>query len=413
MGKTTKSGDAPTVSAPSRTASYDHIEPTVTLQWTVFAIGLLIVGATAASVVVALVLPRSAGQRLSLSVNRAVRLGFIMLSRLTSRYETKDAILAPTGPAALLVQLGTFLGLFVIGYGLMLWPWSGSLTLGLREAGLSLFSIGTAHVGGPTNDTLVGLVAGTAAITIALQIAYLPAIYSAFNRREALVALMESRAGTPAWGPEVLMRHQLVGIVDALTEFYAEWEQWAAEVSESHTTYPVLLLFRSPQAWYSWVLSLLAVLDAAAMHLALSPTTAPSQARLCLRMGFSAFRRIASSLHWRFDADPLPDAPLDLSYEEFSAAVDLLVAKSFPVERGAEEAWPHFRGWRVNYESLAYRLADRVVAPPAPWSGGRKHLPGAAVPPRRPPHRSPDGSILSDDHLYPRPDEEVTRVEGA
>jgi hypothetical protein len=385
----------------------------VTLQWIGFAIGILIVGCTAASVVIALVLPRSAGQRLSLVVNRTVRLAFIVVSRLTSQYETKDGILAPTGPVALLAQLLTFLGLFVIGYGFMLWHWSGSLTLGLREAGLSLFSVGTAHVSGPTNDTLIGLVAGTAAITIALQIAYLPAIYSAFNRREALVALMESRAGTPAWGPEVLIRHQLVGIIDALPELYDDWEQWAAEVSESHTTYPVLLLFRSPQAWYSWVLSLLAVLDAAAMHLALCPTSAPSQARLCLRMGFSAFRRIASSLHWKFDRDPLPDAPLDLTFEEFSAAVELLVAKSFPIERGAEEAWPHFRGWRVNYESLAYRMADRVVAPPAPWSGGRRHLPGAAVPPRRPPHRSPDGSLVQDDHLYPRPSEPLTSAEDA
>jgi len=385
----------------------------LTFRWIGFAIGILIVVATATSVVVALVLPRSAGQRLSLTVNRGVRLVFIMLSRLARPYETKDAILAPTGPVALLVQLLTFLALFVVGYGFMLWPWSGRLSLGLREAGLSLFSIGTAHVAGPSNDTLVGLIAGTAAITIALQIAYLPSIYSAFNRREALVALMESRAGTPAWGPEVLIRHQLVGIVDALPELYDDWEEWAAEVSESHTTYPVLLLFRSPQAWYSWVLSLLAVLDAAALHLALCPTSAPSQARLCLRMGFSAFRRIASSLHWRFDPDPLPESPLDLSFEEFSAAIDLLVAKNFPIERGAEEAWPHFRGWRVNYEALAYRLADRVVAPPAPWSGPRKHLPGAVVPPRRPPHRSPDGSIVPEDHIYPRPSQPVSSAEDA
>jgi hypothetical protein len=380
----------------------------VTLHWIAFGIGILIVGATAATVVVTLVLPRSAGQRLSLSVNRAVRLFFIMLSRSTSRYETKDAILAPTGPIALLAQLLTFLGLFVIGYGLMLWPWTGTLSLGLRESGLSLFSIGTAHVGGPTNDTLVGLVAGTAAITIALQIAYLPAIYSAFGRREALVALMESRAGAPAWGPEVLVRHQLVGIVDALPGFYGEWEQWAAEVSETHTTYPVLILFRSPQAWYSWALSLLAAQDAAAMHLALCPTTAPSQARLCLRMGFTALRRIGESLHWQFDVDPLPDAPLELTYEDFSGAVDLLVEKGFPIERGAEEAWPHFRGWRVNYEGLAYRLADRVVAPPAPWSGRRKHLPTTVVPPRRPPHRSPGGKIFTEEHLYPRPGLPVT-----
>ena len=383
------------------------------LEWTVFAIGIVIVVATAASVVLSLVLPRSAGQRLTISVNRTVRLGFISLSRLARRYETRDAILALAGPVALLAQLLAFLALFVVGYGFMLWPWAGSLNLGLREAGLSLFSIGTAHVGGPSNDTLVGLLAGTAAVTIALQIAYLPAIYSAFNRREALVALMESRAGTPAWGPEVLMRHQLVGIVDALPQFYADWEQWSAEVSETHTTYTVLLLFRSPQPWYSWILSLLAVQDAAAMHLALCPSTAPSQARLCLRMGFSALRRIATSLHYRFDADPLPDAPLDLTFEEFADAVDLLVEKSFPIERDAAEAWPHFRGWRVNYESIVYRLADRVVAPPGPWSGRRKHLPNEVVPPRRPAHRAPDGSVVRDDRLYPRPGQAVTSADEA
>jgi hypothetical protein len=314
---------------------------------------------------------------------------------------------------ALLAQLLAFLALFVVGYGFMLWHWSGSLSLGLREAGLSLFSIGTAHVSGPSNDTLIGLVAGTAAITIALQIAYLPAIYSAFNRRETLVALMESRAGTPAWGPEVLMRHQLVGIVDALPALYADWEQWAAELSETHTTYTVLLLFRSPQPWYSWILSLLAVQDAAAMHVALCPSTAPSQARLCLRMGFSALRRIATSLHWRFDSDPDPEMPIDLTYDEFANAVDLLVEKSFPIERDAAEAWPHFRGWRVNYEYLAYRMADRVVAPPGPWSGARKHLPNEVVPPRRPPHRSPGGRLVRDDRLYPRPGQAVTSAEEA
>ena len=51
-------------------------------------------------------------------------------------------------------------------------------------------------------------------VIVALQIAYLPALYQAFNRRESLVAMLESRAGVPAWGPELLARHQLVGIID-------------------------------------------------------------------------------------------------------------------------------------------------------------------------------------------------------
>ena len=141
---------------------------------------------------------------------------------------------------------------------------------------------------------------------ITLQIAYLPALYAAYNRRETLITLLTSRAGEPAWGPEILVRHQLVGIIDALPDFYASWEQWSAEVSESHTTYPALLLFRSPDPWASWVIAQLSVLDASAMHLALCPNTAPSQARLCLRMGYTALRHIADSLG--FGVRPRPHA---------------------------------------------------------------------------------------------------------
>ena len=74
----------------------------------------------------------------------------------------------------------------------------------------------------------------------------------------------------------------------------------------------------------------------------------------------------------------------------------------FPMERTAEEAWPDFRGWRVNYETVAYRLADRITAPPAPWSGTRRHLRSGPVAPNRPPHRTPS--------LLDRPDVVVTPV---
>ena len=226
-------------------------------------------------------------------------------------------------------------------------------------------------------------------VIVALQIAYLPALYQAFNRRESLVAMLESRAGVPAWGPEVLARHQLVGIIDTLPDFYASWEEWSADLAESHTTYPVMLLFRSPDPWFSWPVGLLAVLDGAAMHLALAPGTASSQSRLCLRMGFTAFNRIAKVLRWEVDPDPDPEGPIDLTFEEFAEAVAMLDQVGFPMERSAEEAWPDFRGWRVNYETVAYRLCDRLTAPPAPWSGPRRHLRSGVVAPRRPPQRAP------------------------
>ncbi|HVA02971.1 MAG TPA: hypothetical protein VMU64_04410 [Acidimicrobiales bacterium] len=362
-----------------------------------FALGLVIVLITAANVIFTLILPRRpAGiERLSLMVNRVVRFIFLVISRAAKSYEVKDALLAPAAPVALLAQLAVWLGFFVVGYACMLEPTTHGFAASFTQAAVALFSVGTAHAGGPPNQTVDIAAGATWAVVVTLQIAYLPSLYDAFNRREALVAMLESRAGLPAWGPEVLARHQLVGIIDALPSLYADWERLAADLAESHTTYPVLLLFRSPEPWYSWVVGLLAVLDAAAMDLALSPDASSSQARLCLRMGFTTFNRIAKTLGWPVDPDPNPEGPINLTFEEFAQAVRMLEEIGYPMELTAEEAWPNFRGWRVNYETNAYRLADRVVSPPAPWSGPRTHLRSGPVAPRRPPQRSPAGKVFA------------------
>jgi hypothetical protein len=368
-------------------------------------IGYLVVGIALATftwmvVIFTIVLPRAqwGPARLSTSVTRTVRLFFWTIARLTKSYERKDTILAPIGPVAVVAQLLAWLVLFGVAFVVMLEPYTHNFRTSIDQVGAAMFTLGLARTTGMTNDTILIFAGATGLIVIGLQIAYLPSLYAAFNRREVLTTLLTSRAGEPAWGPEILIRHQLVGITDALPDFYSSWEQWAAEVSESHVSYPVLLLFRSPDPWSSWVLSLLSVLDAAAMHLALQPENAPSQARMCLRMGYVALRRISKSLDWEFDDDPLPDAPLQLTEVEFIAAVALLTDSGFPIERDPISAWPHFRGWRVNYEDLAYRWANRVVAPPAPWSGTRPRMAAGPVLPRRPMHRSPD-----DPYAYERP----------
>jgi hypothetical protein len=370
----------------------------------IFIAGLLVVLTTWASLVATLVLPRGRTlfQRGSWLVVRTVQKAFVAAARVLPGYEAKDALLAVVGPAALLAQLAAFLGFFALGGWLMLWPWSGAYGLAFRQSVAALLTVGLDHVGGPTNDAVLVAIAVSGAVTIALQIGYLPVLYQAFARRETLVTLMESRAGIPAWGPEVLMRHQLVRTLDELPPFYRDWELWAADVAESHSTYSALLMFRSPEAGYSWLLSLLAVLDAAALQLALCPTAAPSQARMCLRMGFTTLRRMARTLGWHYDPDPSPDGDIDLRYDEFASAVAQIAEVGFPVERTAEEAWPHFVGWRVNYESIAYRLADFLVAPHAPWSGPRRHLPPDVVPPDRPPHRAPGGVVHDAQRFRPQ-----------
>jgi hypothetical protein len=356
-----------------------------------YVAGILIVLVTVISVLFILVLPRQPQglEKLTLIVNRAVHATFLNLSRIARTYEGKDQILAPTAPVALIAQLLFWALCLVFGFAFMLMPTTHSFGRAFTQSLTSLFTVGSIHEGGTANFGIDIAAGATWVVIVALQIAYLPSLYSSFSRREALVTMLESRAGAPAWGPELLSRHQLVGITDALPQLYADWEEWAAEVTESHTTYPVLLLFRSPEPWLNWIIGLLAVLDAGAMQLALSPSTAPSSTRLCLRMGFTMFNRIALSLGQKVETDPDPDGPITLEFAEFQSAVERLVEYGFPMERTAEEAWPDFKGWRINYERSAYFIADHFTAPLAPWSGTRRHLRAGVVEPLRPPHRSP------------------------
>jgi hypothetical protein len=174
-----------------------------------------------------------------------------------------------------------------------------------------------------------------------------------------------------------------------LPKVYERWTEWAADISESHTNYRTLVYFRSPDPAASWLLSLLAVLDAAALHLACNPRSAPPEARPLLRVGYLTMRKLAKGLGIRVPDDPHPDDPLVLTREEFGAAIDHMRRAGWEFERAADEAWPHFHGWRVNYEAAAYYLARILDVPPAVWSGVRpNHRPPPQLP-VRPPHREP------------------------
>lgn len=365
------------------------------LRWVASAAGILLVGWTASSVLRTLIVPRGLASFLPRVVATWAIRSFLFLSRRFDTYEARDKVLAFQAPTFLIALLLTWISLFIVGFAFMLWPLIGDLSTALLESGSSVFTLGFAG----THETLPTLVhfsaAATGLVIVALLVGYLPTLYSAFNRRELVVTMLQSRAGAPAWGPELLWRYQNVGLVDQLDDLYAEWERWAADVAETHTNYPVLIYFRSPHAYRSWLLGLLAVMDSAAMFLALSPKSAPTQARLCLRMGFLCLRDIAAFLRIPFDPDPLPDEPIQLTYAEFEAAGQRLVDTGFPVERSLEDAWPHFRGWRVNYEAVAYALADVVSAPAGPWSGPRTNLPDMEIIPQRPTNRTPDETLAS------------------
>jgi hypothetical protein len=361
--------------------------------WACFSVGLVGLLLTWMSVIGTLIVPRPLHSALSRVTSLVTMKVFLAITRPVTSYEVRDRILAWQSPMSLFVRLLVWVILFDVSFSLLLLPFvDGDIWQAASEAGSAMFTLGYAAPSNVGNTMLVYAAAYTGLIVIALQIGYLPTLYAAFNRREAEVTLLVSRAGSPAWGPELLVRTRFGMAAQTstseLSELYQRWERWAADVAESHSTYLTLVWFRSPSPQSNWLNSLLSVMDAAALQLSLSPGSAPStRARLVLRMGFTCLNQVARAIRIPVDEDPDPDSPLDVTFEDFQAAVELLRTVDYPVEVTAEQAWPHFRGWRVNYEKVAYALAYAIDAPPSMWSGPRR-FPSEPIMPHRPKNRT-------------------------
>jgi hypothetical protein len=358
-------------------------------------VGAVLVLMTGASVIETLIVPRAVRSWLTRWVDRIVTGAFRVATGAIGDYRRRDRVLAGQAAAILLAQLAAWLGISFVGYWLLLWPFvTGGVMSAFTAAGSSLFTLGFAEPAGAAPAAIVFAAAATGLGIVTLQIAYLPTLYAAFNRRETEVALLNARAGVPSWGPELLARtHYALGsgvsTIDTLPDLYARWERWAADVAESHTTYLPLVRFRSPRPLSSWVTALLAVLDSAALYLALSPNTAPVvPARLCLRGGFLCLNQIARAMGIAVPDEPDPRGGIGLSYQEFLEAITRMREVDFPIERDPADAWADFVGWRVNYEQAAYAVAAAVDAVPALWSGPRRHR-APAIAPIRPPRGQP------------------------
>jgi hypothetical protein len=355
------------------------------------AVGAFLILVAGWSVIGTLVVPRRIRSRLARAVAVTVDMVFHFVADRFDSYEPRDRILAAQASIQLILQIVVWLAVFELGFALLMWPSVGTVGLvgAFELAGSSLCTLGylAPPHGAPTG--LADLAALVGLGTVALQIGYLPTLYAAFNRREGLVTMLDSRAGVPSWGPELLARTHFglgsgVSAMDKLPEFFEEWERWSADVSESHATYLALVNFRSPRPLSSWLTAQLAVLDGAALYLSLVPDAPGAvSARLCLRGGFSCLSTIARARGFAIPDEADPNDGIDLTYEEFVDAIDRLAVVDFPLERSNEEAWVDFVGWRVNYEAAAYAIALAIDAPPALWSGPRRH-PIPAIPPLRP-----------------------------
>ncbi len=341
-----------------------------------FAVGVVIVVTTLLSAIRATILPRGVQSRLTGAVTLGVRAGFRLASGRAASYARRDRAMAMLGPVSLLALLLTWLVLLLVAYGLMyLAVATTSVARAIELSGSSITTLGTTATGQLFADLLTYSEAGLGLLLVTMLITYLPSIYGAFSRRENGVALLEVRAGDPPQATTMLIRyHRIEMLGSRLTELWRRWEEWFADVEESHTSFPTLAFFRSPQPHQSWITAAGTVLDAASLWVAAVDHEPDPDAQLCLRAGFLCLRRVANVFSVPYPADPQPADPITIARVEFDAAWTQMTDAGMTLRPDRDAAWEAFRGWRVNYDTVLLNLARLVEAPPAPWVSDRTPL---------------------------------------
>ncbi len=344
------------------------------IQLIVFFFGFAIVVRTILSAIRTFVLPRSQQENLTRYVFRAVRWVLESIANLVGArtYAQRDRFLAFYAPLGLLTLIPVWYALVATGYACMFWAVGVPTWLdAFRESGSSLLTLGFVPAEGLAQTMLAFTEALNGLILVAMLISYLPTIYSAFQRREELVTLLEVRAGSPPSAVELIERFHRIHGLERLTELWVRWEAWFADIEESHTSLAALIHFRSPIPRRHWVTAAGAVLDAAALSASTLDKPRDPQAELCLRAGYLALRAIADLLNFRYDPNPKPTDAISITRAEFDAAYDRLAGQGVPLKADRNQCWCDFAGWRVNYDDILLGLADVTMAPPAPWSSDR------------------------------------------
>lgn len=193
-------------------------------------------------------------------------------------------------------------------------------------------------------------------------IGYLPTIYSAFSRREIEISLLDARAGSPPTAAELLGRFGKNTQQEVLDRIFRDWERWAAEVLESHLSYPALSFFRSQHNNQSWLAALTTILDASSLVIAGVDGLRNDQAKITFAMARHAVVDLAQVVNARYDPgvpDRLPPAELERFRRE-------LADRGVQIKDDPEQE-QKLNQLRTLYEPYAQGVARNLLITLPPW----------------------------------------------
>ncbi len=293
------------------------------------------------------------------------------IGKRISNADRRERFFASFAPISVLVMLATWVSQQIVGFALIWWGIGGvsgvdGFADSLYFSGVVYFTVGFGEVVPveqvPRFGALIEAFSGV--LTTALVIGYLPALYSAYSEREQKLLTLDDGSEDRITPTNLVLSRTPDGDVRELEAFFADWESWIARVLETHTTFPMLTLFRSQHHGQSWITALGLIADAA-LHVEL---TVDGQGRA----GYWAFRRACRLFHMlTADADVSEyRARLDEAYagdgsqlEELYAAMQAHGFEMIPFE----EAGERLRELRRTFDAQMEFLIDAYQTPRGFW----------------------------------------------
>ncbi len=323
------------------------------------------------------ILPRRVTRRIRLTslFYQSIWIPWASLVRSLRNRKKREKYLGMFGPLSLLMLLTLWAVGLILGYAILQWAIKSKLNVSdasttfgtyLYLSGVTFFTLGYGDVAPllPMGRALAVIEAATGFGLLAIVIGYLPVLYQSFSRREVNISLLDARAGSPSSAAEMLRRHGESGNMDDLARLLHEWERWAAELLESHLSYPVLCYFRSQHDNQSWLAALTTVLDTCALVMVGVNGAQAWQARLTFAMARHAVVDIAQIFR---TAPALPQSCATRLWPGDLVRMRALLEKSGAHLQDGEAAEQKLADLRLMYEPYVCALSERLLMPLPPW----------------------------------------------
>ncbi|HEY7616972.1 MAG TPA: ion channel [Terriglobales bacterium] len=298
---------------------------------------------------------------------------WVKASQLIQSTSRREAFLSYFGPLSLILLLVVWALGLIFGFALLQYGAGEHLQIGnqpisfgtvLYHSGETFFTLGYGDI--VPNSSVARLLAvceaGMGFAFLAVVIGYLPVVYSSFSTRELEISLLDSRAGSPPTAVELLNRLGCCPDQLVLDQVFRDWERWAAEVLESHLSYPVLSFFRSQHSNQSWLGALTVMLDVTSLVIAGIENIRPEQARLTFAMARHAAVDLAQVVNARYD----PSGDGRLSPEALLQLRDTLAGNGLKLRRD-EAADQKLIKLRSLYEPYVAGIARNLIIALPPW----------------------------------------------